>query len=102
MVAGTVRNNSAFTQGGGIFATEDCEVVLRAGATIVENGAGSGGGISITDGARLTGGGAGAVPARIADNIATAMGGGIYFAGPAPQSLLGNVRIESNRAAGGA
>lgn len=101
VVAGTVRNNSAFTQGGGIFATEDCEVVLRAGATIVENGAGSGGGISITDGARLTGGGAGAVPARIADNIATAMGGGIYFAGPAPQSLLGNVRIESNRAAGG-
>lgn len=102
VVAGTVRDNAAFTMGGGILAMEECEVVLRAGATIVENGSDVGGGIAIIDGARLTGGGAGAAPARIADNVASAMGGGIYFAGPAPQSLLGNVRIEANRAAGGA
>lgn len=102
VVAGTVRSNAALTAGGGIFATENCEVALRAGATIVENGSQSGGGIAIMDGARLTGGGAGAAPARIADNVASAMGGGLYFAGPAPQSLVGNVRIEANRAAGGA
>jgi len=102
VIAGAVQNNAVSGSGGGIFAFEDCAVELRAGATIEHNSASRGGGLVLAQGSRVTGGGAGTAPVRVAHNIALEYGGGILFSGPAPQSLLGNVRIESNSAPAGA
>jgi hypothetical protein len=102
VVAGAVRHNSVSGPGGGIFGWQDCLVELRAGAAIEHNSAARGGGIALSDGSRLAGGGAGTAAVRIAYNSALEYGGGILLSGPAPQSLLGNVRIESNLAGAGA
>lgn len=102
VVAGTVRANAAENAGGGIGALDGCVVELRAGATIEHNSAERGGGMALGDGAWAEGGGAGVLPVRIAHNIATLVGGGIYLVGPAPRSLLGNVQIDSNSAEAGA
>ncbi len=102
VIAGTVRDNQVENYGGGVFAKNGCVVELRAGATIEYNGAARGGGLALGGGSRLEGGGAGLLPVRIAHNNASLFGGGIYLEGPGPQSLLGNVQIESNTAEFGA
>jgi len=101
IVAGGIRENEVSYLGGGIFASHGCVVELRAGATIEHNLAERGGGLALVEGAWAEGGGAGAAPTRIAHNSASLTGGGIFLAGPAPRSLLGNVQIESNSAEAG-
>ncbi len=96
VVAGSIWNNSATNSGGGIHASTGCVVAFRAGAFVHGNQANYGGGLSLAGGARAENLGTGSAGVDIYENTAFQEGGGIYMAGPGPQTLLGNARIVSN------
>ena len=98
---GVVYSNQATSAGGGIFASNFCQLNLAEGGYVQLNAAPLGGGIYLQTGARMDGGGGAIYGARVTGNIASNAGGGFYIQGASggARATLSSVLIDDNTAA---
>jgi hypothetical protein len=98
-IRGVLLDNHATSAGGGLFATDSCQVEIGDGAQILYNSAPLGGGVYLQSSASMIGGGGGGFGASITNNTAFDGGGGLYLNGPTTSGQLTNIAIDDNTAA---
>jgi predicted outer membrane repeat protein len=94
---GIIRENTATSSGGGIFATGNCQVTVNPGGYIELNEAQWGGGIYATGGADVFLYGTSATrETKVFNNTATNSGGGIYASSVGTTVEVNNARATYN------
>lgn len=97
---GLVRENTASSSGGGVFAETDCSLTVLPGGYVELNDAQWGGGIYATSSATVTLNGVSSTRmARVVDNTASNSGGGVYANGTGTWVIVNNARVTGNSAA---
>lgn len=97
---GVLLDNHASSAGGGLFASNFCQVEIGDGAQILFNSAPMGGGVFLQSSASIIGGGGGGDNwgASITHNTAANGGGGLHLNGPSTVGQLTSIAIDNNTA----